>query len=69
MTESPSDIKALFVAVDVHYLHDSAARAAIVAAGQVHASPQLRGVTAVTSAYLVSKCQIESDRSGCSSLR
>jgi len=26
--------------------------------GEVHANPQLRGVTAVTSAYLVSKSQI-----------
>ena len=31
MTEPPSDVGALFVAVDVHYLHDSAPAAAVVA--------------------------------------
>jgi deoxyribonuclease V len=34
MTEPSSDAGALFVAVDVHYLHDSAARAAAVVAGE-----------------------------------
>lgn len=34
MTEPPSDAEALFVAADVHYLPDSAARAAVVAAGE-----------------------------------
>jgi deoxyribonuclease V len=33
VTESPSDVGTLFFAVDVHYLPDSGARAAVVAAG------------------------------------
>ena len=41
MTEPPPNAGALFVAVDVHYLHDSAARAAAVFAGE-------RGLSRIT---------------------
>ncbi|MGH3261763.1 MAG: endonuclease V [Trebonia sp.] len=47
MTEPPSDAGALFVAVDVHYLHDSAARAAVVAAGERSFSEVTRTWTAM----------------------
>lgn len=47
MTEPPSDAGALFVAVDVHYLHDSAARAAVVAAGERSFSGVTRTWTAM----------------------
>jgi len=50
MTEPPSDAGALFVAVDVHYLHDSAARAAAVVAGERSFSRVTRTRTAMVRA-------------------
>lgn len=47
MTEPPSDARALFVAVDVHYLGDSAARAAVVAAAERSFSRVTRTWTAL----------------------
>ena len=49
-TESPSGSRALFVAVDVHYLGDAAARAAMVAAGDPRFSLVSRTRTAMVSA-------------------
>ncbi len=47
MTESPADARALFVAVDVHYLDDGRARAAIVAARDPRFSAITRTRTAI----------------------
>ncbi len=50
MTQSPSDARALFVAVDVHYLDDAGARAAMVAAGDRRFSVVTRTQTAMVPA-------------------
>jgi deoxyribonuclease V len=50
MTEPPSDAGSLFVAVDVQYLHDGVARAAMVAAGERSFSQATRTRTAMVPA-------------------
>jgi deoxyribonuclease V len=50
MTEPPSDARASFVAVDVHYLDDAVARAALVAADERSFSQVTRTRTAMVRA-------------------
>lgn len=50
MTEPPAEARALFVAVDVHYPHDGAARAALIAADERDFSRVTAARTAIVRA-------------------